>query len=391
MLHWFQSTIDAFFAPSLPFNLRWRLLLLQPIALLTYCLKGLPWMFSNAFQVIRIPTRRPDESLRALVFQPNHKPRNGMLRPLHLDIHGGGFLGGLPEYEAGFCQKLSKETGAVVVSTQYRYSPRYTFPAAHEDIEDVSEWLVQNAERLWGADPKLLTVSGFSAGANLAFAMPQMGKGAFKWPSETAVKGCVTFYAVVCIPFLLETDERVQFPAENQEHALSLSLCSPTKCEQVDLRPTPGHKPQPPGFPKRDPLFFLYPLFDSYVTPSRPASLTNPILNPILAKHSDLPPNIFMVIATIDILLEEQLKFSARVKEEIEKEREEGVETPKRSIRTMVFEKCLHGWLERKCSSHCSFAVSSLSRSYKLIESAMSSPIHCYRREDQRKGIQICG
>jgi acetyl esterase/lipase len=195
--HWFQPMIDAFSAPSLPFKYRWRLLALQPIVLLAYCLKALPWLFTSAFDVVWIPTRRPDHYLRAIVFRPRDQSAVSPLRPIHLDIHGGGFMGGLPENEAAFCQRLCRETGAVVVSTQYRYSPRYVFPAAHEDVEDVSKWLLQNAENRFGADPKLLTVSGFSAGSNLAFAVSQMGDGRFKWPSPMAVKGCVTFYAPV--------------------------------------------------------------------------------------------------------------------------------------------------------------------------------------------------
>lgn len=196
--HWFAPTIDAFFAPALPFTYRWRLLALQPVVLLTYSLKSLPWLFSNAFDVILIPTRRLNQPLRAIVFHPPYRSSDERaLRPIHLDIHGGGFLGGLPEFEADFCQRLSRETGAVVISAQYRYSPRHIFPAAHDDIEDVSKWLVQHAEKRWGADAKVLTVSGFSAGANLALAVSQMGGGMFKWPSQTAVKGCVTFCAPV--------------------------------------------------------------------------------------------------------------------------------------------------------------------------------------------------
>lgn len=80
---------------------------------------------------------------------------------------GGGFLGGLPEGNALFCRKLAAETGAVVVSTSYRYAPRYTFPTAHEDVQDVADWMIQDARSLWGAYPRLLTVSGLSAGGNL--------------------------------------------------------------------------------------------------------------------------------------------------------------------------------------------------------------------------------
>lgn len=180
---------------------RWRLLALQPIALLAYSSTALQWLFSNAFEVIWIPTRQSNHYLRAIVFNPPRNSYGETLRPIHLDIHGGGFMGGLPENEAGFCQRLSREMGAVVVSAHYRHSPRHVFPAAHEDIEDVSKWLVQNAETRWGADPNLLTVSGFSAGSNLALAVSQMGDGMFKSPSSTAIKACVTFYAPVSIHF----------------------------------------------------------------------------------------------------------------------------------------------------------------------------------------------
>ena len=159
-------------------------------------LKKLPWLFSNAVEVPWIPTRRGNYSLRAIVFKPPHKPQAGTLRPIHLDIHGGAFIGGLPENDAPFCERLSRETGAVVVSPQYRCSPRHVFPAAYEDIEDVLSWLVMTvmtAEKQWGADPTTLTVSGSSAGTNLALAASQMYDGVFKWPSQYAVQGFVTF------------------------------------------------------------------------------------------------------------------------------------------------------------------------------------------------------
>lgn len=126
-----------------------------------------PFIFSAPFKVHYISTRRPSCSVRAIIF---HQPRlsDNRLRPLHLDVHGGAFLGGLAEYDATFCKLLADGTGAVVVSTQYRCAPAHTFPAAHEDVEDVARWLLANAEEKLGADPELMTVSGFSAGANLA-------------------------------------------------------------------------------------------------------------------------------------------------------------------------------------------------------------------------------
>ncbi len=85
----------------------------------------------------------------------------------------------------------------MVVSTSYRYAPVHTFPAAHEDVRDVAEYLIQNAERLWGADPAVFTVSGFSVGGNLAFSVAQ------ELSASGGVKGLVSFEGVVCFPSLL--------------------------------------------------------------------------------------------------------------------------------------------------------------------------------------------
>ncbi|KAL9580362.1 MAG: hypothetical protein Q9212_004543 [Teloschistes hypoglaucus] len=166
----FHPFVDACCA-SLPFHYRCRMLLLLPFTFISYTWKSLPYVLNRPFVVYRIPTRRPGETVRALIY--NHPgrhqtPAKGRLRPLHVDIHGGGFIGGIPEYDAPFCTQVAKTTGAVVVSVAYRFAPRYPYPAAHDDVEDAIVWLVKNAEGLLGADPELLTVSGSSAGGTLA-------------------------------------------------------------------------------------------------------------------------------------------------------------------------------------------------------------------------------
>lgn len=83
------------------------------------------------------------------------------------------------------------------MAPHYRLAPRHTFPAAIDDVDDIVKFCIENAERLWGANPKLVTVSGFSAGANLALALCQQD--ICHAPAETAVKASVTFYAPVCL------------------------------------------------------------------------------------------------------------------------------------------------------------------------------------------------
>lgn len=131
---------------------------------------------------------------RVLVY--NHPSRCSKLksdkkRPLHIDIHGGAFIGGIPEYDAPFCMQLAEKTDAVVVSLTYRFAPRYPFPAAHDDVEDAIAWLVKNAEREFNADPELVTVSGFSAGGNLALGATL---GTTDGKGDKLIKGAVTFY-----------------------------------------------------------------------------------------------------------------------------------------------------------------------------------------------------
>ncbi len=139
-------------------------------------MKYIPWLFSKRYSVIEIPMRG-QHKVRAIVFLPPNRTA-GQLAPLHLDFHGGAFIGGLAEYDAGPCEQISDRTGAVVVSAQYRHAPRHIYPCAHEDAEDVVAWVLAHAREKWQADPKCLTVSGDSAGANLMFVAGSIARAA---------------------------------------------------------------------------------------------------------------------------------------------------------------------------------------------------------------------
>ncbi|KAK2028258.1 alpha/beta-hydrolase, partial [Colletotrichum zoysiae] len=162
--------------------------------------------------------------------------RNGP-RPLHVDCHAGGFVGGIPEASAPFCSLVAAETGAIAVSLSYRLSPVHPFPAAVDVVDPALAWLRRHAAEELGADPTLMTVSGASAGGNLVLAAAQ----AAAMPSEEfAVRAAVTFYA------------------------------------PVDLRPRPEDKPRPANFPERDATSFTRPLYDSYAAPAKAKDLDNP-------------------------------------------------------------------------------------------------------------------
>lgn len=84
-----------------------------------------------------------------------------------LYLHGGGFVAGGIDACDHICRRLAHESGAVVVSVEYRLAPDHAFPVPVHDTADVAYWLIEHADEL-GVDPAKLVVGGDSAGGNLA-------------------------------------------------------------------------------------------------------------------------------------------------------------------------------------------------------------------------------
>ena len=99
---------------------------------------------------IYYPHGEPTESLAGIVF-----------------CHGGGFVFCDIESHDGFCRALSRSTGAVVVSVDYRLAPEHPAPAAALDAFTAYCWVVEHGGEL-GIDPARIAVAGDSAGGNLA-------------------------------------------------------------------------------------------------------------------------------------------------------------------------------------------------------------------------------
>jgi acetyl esterase/lipase len=342
----FSPTFDAVFS-TLPFWQRWRLVLLQPINILAALLTSPSWLLNSRYSVIYIPTRNGKR--RCLVFQPpisgKQRGKERKLRPLHIDIHGGGFVGGLPEHGARWCSLLSNRTGAVVVSVSYRFAPRYVYPAAHDDIDDIVIWLLEHAAK-FGANAKLLTVGGSSVGGTYRFR---------------------AFFNVHILSNSTETPSNIYSPYHSliTSHAgnLALSACQYLHrtaqtmplayvgvCPALDLRLPPSFKPKPPNFPSFDPLSFLLPMYDIYAGTNRAQHLNDARLHPILAAEETLPRHMLVVAAGIDILIHEQLVFVERLKKDIASEGDtEG------KVDLMVVEKGFHGFVE--CKHYSSIRV----------------------------------
>jgi acetyl esterase/lipase len=90
--------------------------------------------------------------------------------PTVVFFHGGGWVAGDLETHDRQARWLAIETGAVVISVDYRRPPEVRFPGAFEDalaaVRDVAARIAA-----FGGDAKRLGVAGDSAGGNLAAAV----------------------------------------------------------------------------------------------------------------------------------------------------------------------------------------------------------------------------
>ncbi|KAK6509777.1 hypothetical protein TWF481_004507 [Arthrobotrys musiformis] len=293
-----QPIFTLFTLRPVPFTYRWRYLAFTPGFWLINAMKYLPWIFSSAYRTYHIPSTHGGPQIRVIVFEPVYgpsSPSKSKPRPLHFTVHGGAFLPGLAEQNADLAQRVCKNTGAVTVSVQYRGAPRYTYPTAHDDVDDaLAYFLSEEAAKKFNLDLNNVTVSGLSAGVNLSLSASMNHIG--------GIKAAVSF------------------------------------CGVVDLRIPPWEKPKPSGFPASNPIAFLEPVFDSYAGPLRPKYTDDPRLNIILAAADKLPRDMLFIVPEVDILLREETDLIERLKKETE-----GTD---RIVEAVFYEGELHGFPE---------------------------------------------
>ncbi|MCB1395180.1 MAG: alpha/beta hydrolase [Rhodobacter sp.] len=139
----------------------------------------------------------PDVPLRLY-----HPPGAAGPVPCLVYFHGGGWVVGDLEMVDALCRDLCAQSGALVVSVDYRLAPEHPFPAPLEDGDRVLAVLRAEAGPL-GIDPAAIFVAGDSAGGNLAAVMALREAAAGR-----ALAGQVLIYPVTDIAVAHPTMER---------------------------------------------------------------------------------------------------------------------------------------------------------------------------------------
>lgn len=109
---------------------------------------------------------------RALIYKAEFQ---NQLSPVFFDIHGGGFVKGLPENDDKFCDDLRNDLDITVISIDYRLAPEHRWPSGIQDVYDVVSYVSSHSEE-FGIDPDNMAIGGHSAGANIAAVVSMMAK-----------------------------------------------------------------------------------------------------------------------------------------------------------------------------------------------------------------------
>jgi acetyl esterase len=114
-----------------------------------------------AVEDLTIPT-----SVRAIPARVYRRRDGGQVQPCVVYMHGGGFMLGDLDSSDSIAWGYAFETGATVVSVDYRLSPENPWPAAFDDCYSVIQWLSENSVQM-RIDARRIALAGDSAGGRL--------------------------------------------------------------------------------------------------------------------------------------------------------------------------------------------------------------------------------
>jgi acetyl esterase len=229
---------------------------------------GVPDALRNQPTVLPVEEREipgRDGAIPVRIVRPAGAPRG-----VYVDIHGGGFCIGWAVQHDQSNAHLALDTDVAFVSVDYRLAPEHPNPAGANDCEDVARWVIEHAPAEFGTDR--VFIGGDSAGGNLALrtalAVRDAGLGA-------ALVGLHLVYGI-----------------------FDLSL-TPSARAGVDSLVVNRAEAE---------------MFNDYYVPGRSTDeLRDPVLSPLYAELSGLPPTLLLV-GDADMLLDDSLFLDARLR-----------------------------------------------------------------------------
>ncbi|EMC90834.1 hypothetical protein BAUCODRAFT_80751 [Baudoinia panamericana UAMH 10762] len=244
----------------------------------------LPASTTHQDEVLQVPSRDTGRSIKVHVYRPKNATSPS---PVLINFHGSGFVIPMHGSDDEYAVRVAKDTPYTVLDVQYRLAPENPFPAAPNDAEDVVRWVLARPNEY---DPKHVSVSGFSAGGNLALGLA----------GHTIPQG--TFRHVIV--FYPPTD--------------------------LTLKPHEKTAPDPSGKPIPDELSTL---FNNSYAPSPPHDPKNPLLSPALIPADRFPDNVLVITCACDSLAPETEGLAERIKA-----------VPGKHLVHRRLEKCDHAW-----------------------------------------------
>jgi acetyl esterase len=177
----------------------------------------------------------PGGKLRVRIYRPRRESAQGVV----VYYHGGGFvLGDLDGYD-NVCRRLCDDSGAAVVSVDYRLAPEHPFPAAIEDAWAALQWVASQVGTIASSEARV-AVAGDSAGALLAAVMCIL--------SRDRSGPAIAFQALVYPP--AAAGARGDFPSR------ALHASGPTlTARAIDYFNRHYFGDEPPSDPRAAPLF----------------------------------------------------------------------------------------------------------------------------------------
>jgi len=219
------------------------------------------------------PEGAPD--IRILIYTPPAGVRTP--RPALLNIHGGGYVMGVPEQNDLANRDKALRLGCPVVATSYRLAPETAWPGAVEDCYAALCWMHDSAAEL-GIDRSRIAISGESAGGGHAAALAIHARNKAR-QNESAPRIC---FQLLDAPML---DDRTGATAD--DHPFTGEFMWRPDLNRFGWQALLGMEPGGPDVPEA-------------AVPARVRDL------------SGLPPTC-ITIGSLDLFLEESLEYARRL------------------------------------------------------------------------------